>query len=461
MNLDGMSDFRNILSAQEQFFKSGRTHDLDRRLENLKRLKNGIIQNESAVLEALKKDLSRAPYESYLLEVGVLLAEIQLALRRLKSWARPRRAKTPFLLWFASSRIYCEPYGRVLIIAPWNYPFMLSISPLIGSIAAGNCTVLKPSEYAPHTAAIISEIMASCFDKRYVAVIEGDATVGESLLEEHFDYIFFTGSVNVGKRVMSAAAKNLTPVTLELGGKNPCIIDQDVNLDLAARRIVFGKFINAGQTCIAPDYLWVHQSNKAKLLERIRNYLNRFYGEDPRKSPDFARVINQHHFNRLLRLLENCDVIIGGQSDPQNLYIAPTVITNLSWDDPVMQDEIFGPILPVLEFEDLSHVISSLNSRPKPLALYIFSNRRENCRKVVDQVSFGNGCINDTVVQFANLNLPFGGVGSSGIGSYHGKASFDILSHKKSVLKKMFIFDPSLRYPPYKNKLSILKKILR
>ncbi|MEJ2729603.1 MAG: aldehyde dehydrogenase [Deltaproteobacteria bacterium] len=461
MNRDGMSDFRNILTAQEQFFKSGQTHDLDYRLDNLKRLKNAIIQNESAFMEALKKDLSRAPYESYLLEVGVLLAEIRLVKRRLKSWARPRRAKTPFLLWFASSRIYCEPYGRVLIIAPWNYPFLLSISPLIGSIAAGNCTVLKPSEYAPHTAAVISEMMASCFDKRYIAVIEGDARIGEALLEEHFDYIFFTGSVNVGKRVMSAAAKNLTPLTLELGGKNPCIIDQDVNLDVAARRIVFGKFINAGQTCIAPDYLWVHQSNKSKLLERIRNYLNRFYGEDPRKSPDFARIINQQHFNRLCRLLEKGDVIIGGQNDPQDLYIAPTVLTSLSWDDPVMQDEIFGPILPVLEFEDLSHVISSINSRPKPLALYIFSSRQENCRKVVDQVSFGNGCINETVVQFANPNLPFGGVGSSGMGGYHGKASFDILSHKKSILKKSFILDPPLRYPPYKNKLSVLKKILR
>jgi aldehyde dehydrogenase (NAD+) len=461
MNRNGMTDLRDILSAQKQFFELRRTQDLDYRLENLKRLKNAIIQNESAVLEALEKDLSKAPYESYLTEVGVVLEEIRLARRRLKSWTRPRRVKTPFHLWFASSRIYYEPYGRVLIISPWNYPFLLSISPLVGAIAAGNCTVLKPSEYAPHTAAIISEIMASHFDKGYLAVIKGDATIGEALLKERFDYIFFTGSVTVGKRVMSAAAKNLTPVTLELGGKNPCIVDQDVNLDPAVRRIVFGKFINAGQTCIAPDYLWVHRSQKANLLDGIRKYLSRFYGEDLRESPDFARIINRHHFNRLRRLLEKGDVIIGGQSDPQDLYIAPTVITNLSWDDPVMQDEIFGPILPVLEFEDLSDVISSLNSRPKPLALYIFSNRRENCRKVIDQVSFGAGCINDTVIQFANPHLPFGGVGSSGMGGYHGKASFDTFSHKKSVLKKSFTFDPSLRFPPYKNKISLLKKILR
>jgi aldehyde dehydrogenase (NAD+) len=460
-NRDDMNEIRNTLAAQEQFFKSGQTKDLNFRLENINRLKKGIIQNEAAIMAALKKDLCKSPYESYLTEVGVVLDEIRLVSRRLKSWARPRKVKTPFSLWFASSRIYCEPYGRVLIIAPWNYPFLLSISPLIGSMAAGNCTVLKPSEYAPHTAAIISEIMSSHFDKRHVAVIEGDAKIGEALLEERFDYIFFTGSVAVGKIVMSAAVKFLTPVTLELGGKNPCIVDLDVNMDSAARRIAFGKFINAGQTCIAPDYLLVHQSNKTKLLELIRKYLSRFYGENPRKSPDYARIINQRHFNRLLGLLEKCDAIIGGQSDPQDLYIAPTVITNASWDDPVMQEEIFGPILPILEFEDLSEVISDLNSRPKPLALYVFSKQRENYRKIIDEVSYGNGCINDTVVQFANPHLPFGGVGNSGMGDYHGKASFDNFSHKKSILRKSFTFDPPLRYPPYKNKLSILKKILR
>lgn len=278
-----MNEIRNTLAAQEQFFKSGRTKDLNFRLENLNRLRKGIIQNEAAILEALKKDLSKSFYESYLTEVGVVLDEIRLVSRRLKSWVRPRRVKTPFPLWFASSRIYSEPYGRALIIAPWNYPFLLSISPLIGSMAAGNCNVLKPSEYAPHVAAIISEIMASHFDRPYVAVIEGDAQFGETLLKERFDFIFFTGSVTVGKIVMSAAAKFLTPVTLELGGKNPCIVDQDVNLDSAARRIAFGKFINAGQTCIAPDYLWVHHSNKLKLLELIRKHVGRFYGEAPAK----------------------------------------------------------------------------------------------------------------------------------------------------------------------------------
>ena len=456
-----MNDIGEILTAQEKFFKSGRTKNLDFRLENLDRLKKGTIKNETAILNALKKDLSKSPYESYLTEVGVVLDEIRLASRRLKSWARPRRAKTPFYLWFASSRIYCEPYGKALIIAPWNYPFLLSISPLIGSIAAGNCNVIKPSEYAPHTAAVISEIIASHFDKACAAVVEGDAEIGETLLRERFDYIFFTGSAAIGKRVMSAASEYLTPVTLELGGKSPCIVDQDVNLEATARRIVFGKFINAGQTCIAPDYLLVHSSNKVKLLELIRKYLVRFYGEDPQKSPDYARIINMGHFNRLQPLLGKGDVNIGGQSDPQDLYIAPTVITNLSWDDPVMQDEIFGPILPVLEFDDLSEAITTINSRPKPLALYVFSNASEHYRKVIDEVSFGTGCINDTIVQFANPHLPFGGVGSSGMGRYHGKASFDIFSNKKSILKKSFTFDPPLRYPPYKNKLALLKKILK
>jgi aldehyde dehydrogenase (NAD+) len=456
-----MTEIGDILSAQQQFFKSGRTKDLDFRLENLNRLKKGIIQNESAIFDALKKDLGKPPYESYLTEVGVVLDEIRLVNRRLKSWARPRRVKTPLYLWFASSRIYCEPYGKALIIAPWNYPFLLSISPLTGSIAAGNCSILKPSEYAPHTTAVISEIIKSHFDNCYAAVMEGDAEIGEALLRERFDYIFFTGSATVGKRVMSAAAEYLTPVTLELGGKSPCIVDQDVNLEPAARRIVFGKFINAGQTCIAPDYLLIHRSNKVKLMELIRKYLIRFYGENPRQSPDYARIINIRHFNRLRALLEKADVVIGGQSDPQDRYIAPTVVATLSWDDPIMQDEIFGPILPVLEFDDLSAVITAINSRPKPLALYVFSNLRENCQKIIDEASFGTGCINDTVLQFANPHLPFGGVGSSGMGRYHGKASFDIFSHKKSILKKSFTFDPPLRYPPYKNKLSILKKILR
>ncbi len=456
-----MNDIRNILNAQRHFFGSGRTKDLDFRLKNLARLKNAIIQDETAIFEALHKDLSKSTYESYMTEVGVLLDEIRFFRRRLRSWARPQRVNTPFTLWLGSSRIYSEPYGISLIIAPWNYPFLLAISPLIGSMAAGNCSVLKPSEYAPHTSMIISKIIGTHFDSEYIAAIEGDAQVGQQLLNERFDYIFFTGGVGVGKIVMSAAAKSLTPVTLELGGKSPCIVDQDINMDKTALRIASGKFMNAGQTCIAPDYLLVHQSNKQKLCDSIIKQLNKLYGVNPRKSPDYGRIINKRHFNRIVALMTKGNILCGGQNDPDDLYIAPTLIGDVSWNDPVMQDEIFGPILPVLEFDDLSEVISILNSRPKPLALYIFSNQQDRYQQVINQVSFGAGCINDTVAHFANPHLPFGGVGRSGMGHYHGKASFDTFSHKKGILKKSFSFDPPLRYPPYNKKLGLLRKILK
>ena len=456
-----MNEIRNILNVQRHFFGSGRTKDLDFRLEKLARLKNAIIEDETAIFEALHKDLSKSAYESYLTEVGVILDEIRLFRRRLKSWARPKRVNTPFYLWLGSSRIYSEPYGISLIIAPWNYPFLLALSPLIGSMAAGNCSVLKPSEYAPHTSMIISKIIGKHFDSEYIAAIEGDAQVGRDLLNERFDYIFFTGGVGVGKIVMSAAAKTLTPVTLELGGKSPCIVDQDINMDKTALRIASGKFMNAGQTCIAPDYLLVHQSNKRKLCDSIIKQLSKLYGENPRKSPDYGRIINRRHFNRIVALMTKGHILCGGQNDPDDLYIAPTLIGDVSWNDPVMQDEIFGPILPVLEFDDLPEAISILNSRPKPLALYIFSNRQDRYQQVINQVSFGAGCINDTVAHFANPHLPFGGVGLSGMGHYHGKASFDTFSHKKGILKKSFSFDPPLRYPPYNKKLGLLRKILK
>ena len=456
-----MVDIQQILADQKKFFQSGRTKDLEHRLQNLARLKDAIVQNEAAIFKALNEDLSKSTYEGYLSEVGVALHEIRLASRKLKSWARPQRVRTPVTLWVGSSRIYYEPYGNALIIAPWNYPFQLSIAPLIGSIAAGNCSVLKPSEYAPRTAAILSQIIGSIFDQSYIAVIEGDAQVGEALLQERFDYIFFTGSETVGRMVMAAAARHLTPVTLELGGKSPCIVDQDENIENAPRRIVFGKFLNAGQTCIAPDYLLVHTSNMQRLREHIETYVQRFYGKNPQKSPDYARIINQHHFKRLIALLDGSRIIFGGQSDAEDLYIAPTLIDDPGWEHPILRQEIFGPILPLLAFEDLDGVVSILNARPKPLALYVFSNQPQNYRKVIRDVSFGGGCINDTVVHFANTHLPFGGVGNSGIGSYHGKASFEAFSHRKGILKKSFAYEPPLRYPPYKNKLGILRRFLR
>jgi aldehyde dehydrogenase (NAD+) len=456
-----MNPFQNILASQRQFFNSARTKDLDFRLENIRRLKKAIIQNEAAILAALRNDLYKPAYEGYLTEIGLVLTEIRFVSRRLRSWVKPRKVRTPYFLWFGSSAIHTEPYGISLIISPWNYPLHLTMLPLIGSIAAGNCTIIKPSEYAPHTAAIISEIIERHFDSHYVAVIEGDAQTSKDLLKNRFDYIFFTGSQTVGKIVMSAAAKNLTPVTLELGGKNPCIVDQDVNIDLAARRIASGKFINGGQTCTAPDYLLVHQSNKQKLLDQIKVYLRKFYGEDPQKSPDYGRIINKRQFDRLAALLDKGEKVVGGQTDPDDLYIAPTLLQDVSWNDPVMQDEIFGPILPVLVFEDLAEVVSTINSRQRPLALYFFSNQRNNYQRIIEEVSFGGGCINDTLAHLINPHLPFGGTGSSGMGGYHGKASFDTFSHQKSIFKKWFNLDLPLRFPPYKNKLSILKNILR
>lgn len=456
-----MRNIQHILAEQKRFFQSGHTKDLAFRLRNLARLKSAIVENEAAILKALKKDLSKSAYEGYLSEVGVVLNEIRLFSRKLKSWARPKRVKTPFVLWVASSRIYFEPYGIALIIAPWNYPFQLSIAPLIGSIAAGNCSVVKPSEYAPHTAAIISEIIAAHFDNSYITVIEGDAQTGEALLAERFDYIFYTGSEAVGKIVMTAAAKHLTPVTLELGGKSPCIVDQDANIDQAAMRIAFGKFMNAGQTCIAPDLLFVHNSIKQQFQTQFEKHVHQFYGKNPQQSPDYARIINKRHYDRLVALLKDRRIIFGGQCDPTDLYIAPTLIDNPALEDPVMQAEIFGPILPLLAFDDLSTVISFLNSRPKPLALYVFSNQPQRCQKVIEKVSFGAGCINDTVIHFVNAHLPFGGVGNSGMGHYHGKASFETFSHQKGILKKSFIYEPPLRFPPYKNKLALLKKIMR
>ena len=456
-----MTAIQNILTDQRQFFNSGRTKNLDFRLENLSRLKKAIIQNEATILKALKNDLYKSAYEGYLTEIGLALEEIRFVSRRLRSWVKPRKVRTPYVLWFGSSTIYSEPYGISLIISPWNYPIQLTILPLIGSIAAGNCTVIKPSEYAPHTSAMISEIIERHFDSHYITVVEGDTQISKDLLNERFDYIFFTGSVAVGKNVMSAAAKFLTPVTLELGGKSPCVVDQDVNIDMAARRITSGKFINSGQTCTAPDYLLVHPSNTQKLLDKIKEYLHKFYGEDPQKSPDYVRIINKRQFDRLAALLDKDDIIVGGQTDPEDLYIAPTLLQNVSWNDPVMQDEIFGPILPVLVFEDLSEVIATINSRPRPLALYFFSNQRDNYQRIVEEVSFGGGCINDTLSHLVNPHLPFGGTGSSGMGGYHGKASFDTFSHQKSIFKKWFNFDLPLRFPPYKNKLSILKNILR
>lgn len=455
-----MDDIKAILAGQKNFFDSGQTRDVGFRAAQLDTLYRAIRDNQNNILNALRQDLSKSPYEGYLTEVGNVLDEIRFVRKHLAKWVRPKRVRTHLFQFPGASFVYPEPYGVALIISPWNYPFLLVIGPLIGSAAAGNCSVVKPSELAPATARIIKEIIGSKFDRNFIAVVEGDARVSSALLDESFDYIFFTGSAGIGKIVMEAAARNLTPVTLELGGKSPCIVDRDVDLSLTARRIASGKFINAGQTCIAPDYLLAHRGIKAELIDRMKACISRFYGRDPRQSPDYPRIINEKHFLRLEKLLQHGNIVAGGQADRQNLYIAPTILDKVAWDDPIMQEEIFGPILPVIDFDDLAEVIPRIKSLPEPLALYLFSNNKRHREKIVKDIPFGGGCINDTLLHFTNPHLPFGGIGSSGMGSYHGKRSFDTFSHPKSILKRYFRLEAPLRYPPYGNKLGILKKIM-
>lgn len=454
-----MSHIKKSLERQRSYFATGQTYDVSFRLEMLKTLQKSIIAHESEIFDALKKDLNKSPFEAYETEVGITLQELQYVIKHVRSWAKPKRVKTPLLHFKSTSFILSEPYGVVLIMSPWNYPLQLSIAPLIGSIAAGNCTLIKPSAYSPATSAVIAKIVRECFDEGFVAVIEGGREANQALLKEKFDYIFFTGSVEVGKTVMAAAAENLTPVTLELGGKSPCIVDCNTNLEITARRIVWGKCLNAGQTCVAPDYLLVHKDVKNDLLNSMKKYIAEFYGQHPHKSEDLPKIINRKHFDRVKELLNCGKTVVGGQYDEKTLKISPTILDDVSWDEPVMQEEIFGPVLPVLEFDDLSQVIETVNKRPKPLALYLFTTSKQTERKILENIPFGGGCINDTIVHLATSYMPFGGVGESGMGRYHGRWSFDTFSHKKSILKKSNLIDIKLRYPPYRDKLSLLKKM--
>jgi acyl-CoA reductase-like NAD-dependent aldehyde dehydrogenase len=454
-----LSPISDIIQQQRQFFATGITKDVAFRLEQLKRLKQAIVDNQAAILAAINADLNKPEFEAYATEIGVV-REIDYAIKHLKSWVKPKKVSTSIEQFPSSACIYPEPLGVVLIISPWNYPFQLMISPLVGAIAAGNCAILKPSELAANTSRIVTQITEKTFDPSYITSIEGGVETSQQLLAEKFDHIFFTGGTKIGQIVMEAAAKHLTPVTLELGGKSPCIVDSNVHIEHAAKRIAWGKFINAGQTCIAPDYLLVDRTVKNDLLTSIKQCIQEFYGDDPAKSPDYGRIINQRHFERLASFLNEGQPYIGGQINPEERYIAPTVIDGVDWDTPIMQEEIFGPILPVLEYSDLSDAIAKINERPKPLALYLFSKDQQKQERVLRETSSGGVCINDTVMQVGVSELPFGGVGSSGIGSYHGKASFDTFSHQKSVLKRSFLLDLDWRYAPYQGKLKLIKRII-
>ncbi len=450
-----------LLTRQREYFLDGKTKNLDYRIEQLRKLRDLIIENENTIYEALKSDFRKSSFETYLSENGYMVMEINQFIKKLKKWARPRRLPSNILNFPSSSFLMHEPYGLTLIIAPWNYPFQLAMGPLAGAMAAGNCAIVKPSELTPATSAIMRKIINDNFDDTYIHVIEGDASTTQSLLEEKFDYIFFTGGIQVGKIIAEAAAKHLTPVTLELGGKSPCIVDGSMNMDLVARRIVWGKFLNNGQTCVAPDYIYVDRKYEKDLLRSLKEEINNAFGDDPETSPDLARIVNLKHYNRIKDLIPEGKIYYGGKTNESELYISPTILQDIGWDDDVMKEEIFGPLLPVLSFKDTKELISILKRKEKPLALYIFSTRGSFTKKCLNELSFGGGTINDTVIHYGNPYVPFGGVGQSGYGAYHGKYSFETFSHKKGIVKKGNWLDIPIRYAPYRSKLEWLKKLFR
>ncbi|MBC8584138.1 aldehyde dehydrogenase [Youxingia wuxianensis] len=449
-----------LFEKQKEFFLSGKTHSLSLRKAALTRLYKAVSLYEDRLSDALYQDLGKSAFESYETEIGLILSEIRYTLHHLKRWAQPKSVPTSIVNFPGKSTIYPQPKGVVLIISPWNYPVLLLLSPLIAAIAAGNCACLKPSELAPHTSAVLGEMIRSFFSPKYISVCQGDERVSARLLTLPFDHIFFTGSPRVGKIVMEAAAKTLTPVTLELGGKSPCIVEETADLSLSAKRILWGKIVNAGQTCVAPDYLLVQDTVKDKLLTEMKKVLFAMYGNNPAEHPDYPKIINERHFHRLCRLITGT-ILCGGQIDQKNLKIAPTLLDHITLDDPSMKEEIFGPLLPVLTFSRLEEAIEIIRRFESPLALYLFTQSKEVKLRILKEISFGGGCINDTIMHLANENLPFGGVGASGMGAYHGKCGFDQFTHYKSVLEKGLFYDNHLRYPPYKYKLLPLKWILK
>lgn len=454
-------DFAPLIASQRAFFRSGATRSPVFRRAQLRGLLAALVAHESALLAALQADLRKSPHDAYASELGLVLSEIRYALRHLAGWMRPERRRAPWLAWPARGWIQPDPCGVALIIGPWNYPLQLLLAPLVGAIAAGNCAVLKPSEFAPHTAAVLGQILGATFPPHYIALVPGEQATAAALLLEKFDHVFFTGSSHTGRAVMSAAARHLTPVTLELGGKSPCIVAADAPLDVTARRIVWGKFLNAGQTCVAPDFVLVDRRVAGALLAALQTALRDFHGANPQQSPDYGRIVNRRHFDRLTRYLGDGRIACGGRQDAADLYLEPTVLTDISWDAPVMREEIFGPILPVVEFSGLDEALVRLRERPVPLALYLFTRDRATQQRVLAGTRSGGVCLNDTITHILGKDLPFGGCGESGMGAYHGRASFDCFTHRRSVLRRSLVLDSSLRYPPARVTLRVLKRILR
>ena len=451
----------SIVSRQKEYFLKGHTRSIEMRKNNLKKLYEGIQHFEEEIFQALKLDLNKSVHESFTTEVGYVLKEISFQLKHISSWSKPKRVRTALTHFGSKGKVVPEPYGVTLIIAPWNYPFQLAIAPLVGALAAGNTIVLKPSELTPNVSKVITRMLEELFQEELVAVVEGGVEESTALLKEPFDYIFFTGSVGVGKVVMEAAAKQLTPLTLELGGKSPCIVHKDAKIDVTARRIVWGKFLNAGQTCVAPDYMYVHASVKEQLIEALRHEIEKQYGKEPLHNDNYVRIVSERHFERLCTFLKDGKTVIGGNYKKETLHIEPTVLTNVTWESAVMEDEIFGPILPIIEYDNIEDVIDTIQQHPKPLALYVFSEDKGVQKKVTSNISYGGGCINDVVYHLATPYLPFGGVGSSGLGSYHGEESFRTFSHYKSILAQSTAFDMKIRYSSTKSALKFIRKLLK
>lgn len=456
-----MNKYQALFDSQRAFFQDGGTKSLEFRIQQLKTLKRLLKENEKELIDAVYSDFQKPPFETFGTEIGLIIGEINYAIQQLPKWVKPKRVPTSLVNFPSQNFILKEPYGSVLIISPWNYPVQLSLLPLVGALAAGNTAIIKPSELTPNTSATIHKLLNQYFDETVVATVLGGVEVSNELLVLNFDYIFFTGSTRVGKIIMEKAARRLTPVTLELGGKSPCIVDETADLAISAKRIVWGKFINAGQTCVAPDYLLVHDSIKVEFLEHLKNAVTELYGEDPSNSPDYTRIVNQQHFERLESLLNDGTIVTGGTSDAQTRFISPTILTDVTWQDAVMQEEIFGPILPVLTYSSLDDAIAQIRQTDRPLALYLFTSSSKVEQKILESLSFGGGAINDTIAQLGNHHLSFGGVGASGFGSYHGQASFNSFSHQKSIMKKNFLIDIPIRYAPYDGKIKWLKTIFR
>lgn len=444
------TEIRQIVENQRTYFYTGATLPLSHRIEALKKIQSYILTHEAEIGKAIRKDLGKSDFESYMCETGLVLSEITYMLKHIRSFAKEKNVLTPLAQFHSRSFKKPSPYGVALIMSPWNYPFLLTIDPLIDALAAGNTVVLKPSAYSPYTSAVIQSMIEECFDKRYVAVITGGRAENTCLLNEHFDYIFFTGSQTVGKEVMRHAAAHLTPVTLELGGKSPCIVEESANIKLAARRIVFGKYLNCGQTCVAPDYIYCDRKIKDQLLAEIKRQIKRQFRSEPLTNKNYGKIINEKHFDRITKLIDSSKVVFGGKCDRTTLKIEPTVMDHVTFDDAVMQEEIFGPILPILTYDSLDQAIHKINSMPHPLALYVFTSDKTAARKVTARCGFGGGCINDTIIHLATSEMGFGGFGESGMGSYHGKDGFRTFSHYKSIVDKKTWLDLPMRYQPYR-----------